>query len=108
MYRNATSLLFCVLGLTNSQKVEALPKECIQAETRVQSCPRLIYKQAAVAVPVLGVEKNGVICICLTDFEQVKSAQMSKLEQIDRQVTLQRVARKYQISEEELIKLIKH
>ncbi|MCF2949251.1 hypothetical protein L0668_14120 [Paraglaciecola aquimarina] len=108
MYKFTILLSIFLIGVVHVNQAKALPSKCIQSEERTKACPRLIYKQAAVAVPVLEVKKNDVICLCLTDLALVKNSKMSKLEEIDWQVTMQRIAQKYQISQEELIKLVKH
>ncbi len=92
-------------GLSYSQ---AIPKSCIQSPERTQVCPHQILKQAAVAVPSMNIEKGGVVCICLSDLEVGANLDKSKLAEIDRQVTIQRIATKYLISEQDLRKLVKH
>ena len=54
------------------------------------------------------VDKNDVICICLSDFKALRQTTSSKIEKIDQQVTLQRIAEKYQLSEQDILTLLKH
>jgi hypothetical protein len=102
------SALFCLLliGLTNV--VSAMPSKCLQAPERKTVCPHLIYKKAALPVALLGVEKGGVICICLHDFEALKNTPISKVEKIDQQVTFERLADKYQLSKQDVLTLIRN
>jgi hypothetical protein len=107
MYQMGVFLAVVLMTIVSARHAHALPNECIQATERTRACPHLIYKKASVAVPLLGVKKNGAICLCLTDLVDVKKTNKSKLELIDQEVTLQRMARKYKISEADLITLVK-
>ncbi|GAC21889.1 hypothetical protein GARC_4953 [Paraglaciecola arctica BSs20135] len=49
-----------------------------------------------------------VICICLSDLNALRNAVTSKVERIDQQVTLQRIAEKHQLSEQDIFTLIRH
>lgn len=98
--------LFAVWGL--ARQAHALPEECIQSPERTQACPHQIYKKAAVAVASINVNKGAVVCLCLTDLKDISDPDKSKLADIDRQVTLQRVAQKYRISEQDLANLLKY
>jgi len=102
-------VLFCsvlFVGLTTG--VYALPSKCLQAVERKNVCPHLIYKKAALPVALLGVDKGGVICICLSDLKALRSTTTGKLEQIDQQVTLERLAAKHQLSEQDIFTLIRN
>lgn len=100
-------LAVVLMTIVCSSHAQALPNECLRATERKSACPHLIYKKSSIAVPFLGVKKNGVICVCLTDFADVNKANKSKLELIDQEVTLQRMARKYKISQADLVTLVK-
>jgi len=108
MMKNRIVLFCCLLvfGLTKAAYV--LSSECLQAPERQNACPHLIYKKAALSVALLDVEKGGVICICLSDFKVLRNPTKSKVEQIDQQVTLQRVAEKYQLNEQDILTLIRY
>lgn len=92
-------------GLTNS--AYALPSECLQAPQRQLACPHMLYKSAALPIEVLNIKKNDVICICLSDLKALNNEAKSKVEEIDQQVTLQRLAKKYQLREEDILTLVK-
>lgn len=96
---------FLFAGL--SAVAQALPSKCLQAVERHNICPHFIYKKAALAVAVLDVDKGGVICICLSDLQVLRHTAMSQVEQIDHQVTLQRIANRYQLSEQDILTLIR-
>jgi hypothetical protein len=84
-----------------------LPSKCLQALDRQNVCPNLIYKKAALPVLLLDVEKGDVICICLTDFKTLKNIPASKVAQINQNVTLQQLAEKHHLSEQDLLTLIR-
>ncbi|WP_133468178.1 hypothetical protein [Paraglaciecola marina] len=86
----------------------AITKECLQAPSRTSSCPHLIYKRAALAVPSLGIAKHQVICICLSDINRNFNPQSNTVENIKQQVSIQRMAINYGLSEEEIVKLVKN
>lgn len=83
-------------------------KECIQAPSRTASCPHLLFKRAAVAVPSLGIAKHQVICICLSDLSRNFNPQSQAAESIKQQVLIQRMAINYGLSEKDIINLVKN
>jgi hypothetical protein len=97
------SLLF--VGLTTT--AYGLPSKCLQALERQNVCPHLIYKKAALPVALLDVEKGDVICICLTDFKGLRDIPVSKVGHINQKVTLQRLVEKHNLSEQDLLTLIR-
>lgn len=102
-------VVFCLIlliGLTT--EAEALPSKCLQVEERQSACPHILYKKAALAVRVLNVEKGDVICICLSDLKALKNAAASKVEQIQQKETLQRLAEKHQLTEQDIFTLIRN
>jgi hypothetical protein len=101
-------LFGCLLIVGLPTAAYALPSKCLQAVERQNVCPHLIYKKAALPVALLDVEKGDVICICLTDFKALRHTTASKVEQIDQQVTLKRVAEKYQLNEQDILALIRN
>ena len=106
--KNKIVLFGCLLFVELTNVAIALPTKCLQAPERQNVCPHLIYKQAALPVTLLDVDKNDVICICLSDFKALRQTTSSKIEKIDQQVTLQRIAEKYQLSEQDILTLLKH
>lgn len=102
-------LRFCGLGfVVLTTAVQALPSKCLQAAERQNVCPHLIYKKAALPVLPLEVNQGDIICICLSDFKVLKSTANSKVAQIDQQVTLQRIAKKYQLQEQDILSLLRY
>lgn len=101
------SRVLIVLGAFFCFQVYAIPEQCLQAPERIKTCPHLLYKKAAVGVSVIGVEKGQVICICLTDLQAVKNKRKNSIDEIERQKILEKLALKYEVSQEEIIKLVK-
>ena len=101
-------IAFCLLYVGLTTVVYALPSKCLQSPERQNVCPHLIYKKAALPVALLDVGKGGVICICLSDFKALRKTAMSKLGDIDQQVTLKRLAEKHQLSEQDILTLIRN
>jgi hypothetical protein len=106
--KNKIVLLSCLLFIGFAKVALALPTKCLQAPERQNVCPHIMYKKAALAVTLLGVEKGDVICICLSDLNALRDTATSKVEQIDQQVTLKRLAVKYQLSEQDIFTLIRN
>lgn len=101
--------LGCLLILAFLPDVaEALPSKCLQAVERKNACPHLIYKKAALDVPALDTVKGGIICICLTDLQALQQPSGSEVDKIDQQVTLERLAAKYQLNEQDIVTLLKN
>lgn len=98
----------CLLLLGLTKVAQALPAKCLQAVKRQKVCPHLIYKKAALPVPLLEVEQGDIICICLSDFNLLNSLANSKVEQIDQQVSLQRIAKQYQLNEQDIETLLRY
>jgi hypothetical protein len=85
----------------------ALPEQCLQAPERSKTCPHLIYKKAKVDVPIVGVKANEMICICLSDMPSLRLEAKGQLEKINQKVALSRLAAKLQLSEENLLSLLR-
>lgn len=100
-------ILFSLLLLVGLPTlVQALPSKCLQVEEMQKACPHIIYKKAALPVAVLDVEKGQIICICLSDLKALRNTATSKVEQINQKVTLQRMAEKHQLTEQDIVTLI--
>tara|TARA_R110002153_G_scaffold32537_7_gene98480 strand:- start:2737 stop:3063 length:327 start_codon:yes stop_codon:yes gene_type:complete len=108
MMNNRIVVFCCLLLLGLTANAYALPSKCLQAPERQNVCPHLIYKKAALAVASLDVKIGDVICICLSDFNALRNTVTSKVERIDQQVTLQRIAEKHRLSEQDIFTLIRH
>lgn len=98
------ALLF--VGLT--LPAQALPSKCLQAGEKQNICPHIIYKKAALPVALLDVEKGDVICMCLSDLKGLRNTKTSKLEQINQNTTLQRLAEKYELTEQDILTLVRN
>ncbi|MFT4940374.1 MAG: hypothetical protein ACI88A_003427 [Paraglaciecola sp.] len=98
-------IIFSILFL--SPTALALPENCLQLPERISACPHLIYKKAIVDVPILGIKANQMICICLSDLGSLRLQAHGKLAEIEQQVTLSRLAAKLQLSEQDLLALIR-
>ena len=101
-------LFCCLLFVGKTSLTYALPVKCLQSFERKNACPHIIYKQAALAVSVLGIEKGDVICICLSDFEALINPSTNAIELIDQKVTMHRLAGKYQLNEKDMLTLIRN
>jgi hypothetical protein len=93
-------------GLTTD--VHALPSKCLQAPARIAVCPHLIYKKSALPVMSLDVREGEVICICLSDFKVLNNTAVDNIKKIAQQVSLMRIADKHQLSEQDILTLIKY
>ena len=98
-------IIFSSIVLSHS--VLALPEKCLQLPERVSACPHLIYKKAKVDVPILGSKANQMICICLSDLGSLRLQAQGELAEIEQQVMLSRLAAKLQLTEQDLLVLIR-
>ena len=105
--KNRSVIFCCLLLVALTTGAHALPSKCLQAPERQNVCPHLIYKKAALAVALLDVDKGDIICICLSDLKVLSNTKTSKVAQIDQQATLQRMAKKYQLSTQDILTLVK-
>jgi hypothetical protein len=101
-------IICCLLFVGLPTVAYALPSKCLQSLERQNACPHLIYKKAAFSVPLLDVEKGDVICICLSDFKGLGNTATSKIEMVNQQVTFHRLAEKHQLSEQDILTLIRN
>jgi len=99
---------YCLIFVGLTTVAHALPTKCLQAPERQSVCPHLIYKKAALPVALLEVEQGDVVCICLSDLKALHSPAKNRVEQIDQQVTLQRIAKKYQLNEQDILTLLRN
>jgi hypothetical protein len=97
---------YLFVGLSTS--VHAISSSCLQDPERLDNCPHLIYKKAALPVVLLDVNKGDVICICLTDFKALGGTTAYKAQQVEQQISFKRVTQKYQLSEQDILILIRN
>ena len=57
---------------------------------------------------LLDVHKGGAICICLSDSKALNNLATGKVEQIEQNVSLILIAEKYQLSEQDILTLIRY
>ena len=103
--KNNRLIVFSCVFLSHS--VLALPEKCLQLPERISACPHLIYKKAKVDVPILDSKADEMICICLSDMGSLRLQAQGKLAEVEQQVTLSRLAVKLQLSEQNLLTLIR-
>lgn len=99
-------LFYLSVGLSSS--VHAISSTCLQDPERLGNCPHLIYKKAALPVVLLNVNKGDVICICLTDFKASGETTANKAQQVEQQISFKRVTQTYQLSEQDILMLIRN
>lgn len=102
----STRLVF--LSLFLALPVNALPESCLQVPERTQACPHLIYKRARVDVPIITTKAKEMICICLSDLAPLRIEAQDKLGKIKQQMMLTRMAEKLQLTEDDLLSLIRY
>ena len=99
-------VLFFALGVINV--VMALPSKCLQAESRENPCPHLLYKKAALKVESLDVKKCELICLCLTDLAALHHPAKSKVANINQQATFERLIEQHQLTEQDVLTLLRY
>ena len=100
--------LTCVLAAFCFQAQAVLPDTCIQDPQRSQACPRIIYKSADLPDPKTGKMSNRVICICLTDFQDLLIVPDNEVDRKIKQMRIQSWTAQLGISEETLKELIQY
>lgn len=86
----------------------ALPETCIQDPQRSTECPRLIYKSASLPDPQTGRENRQLVCICLTDFEDLLTEENNDVSRKMKEMRINSWTAQLGISEEKLKELIKY
>lgn len=86
----------------------ALPESCIQDPQRSTECPRLIYKSAYLPDPQTGKEQKQLVCICLTDFEDLLIQESDEVAQKIKEMRIKSWTAQLGITEEKLKDLIKY
>jgi hypothetical protein len=49
-----------------------VPEQCVQSVQRSDVCPNVLYKRSPVDLLPFSVQKGDMVCLCLTDFAQVR------------------------------------
>lgn len=99
-------LLLSLLSVTPSVLAQ-VPEECLQLPERTEFCPNVLYKRSPVDVPQLNIRTNEMVCICMADFAELRIAASTEQGKIDQQVALSRAAFKLDMSEQDLLTLIR-
>ena len=106
--RKLVSLATVVLLSATSFYSDALPESCIQDPQRRTECPRIIYKNATLPDPQSGADKNQLVCICLTDFEDLLLEEEDDVARQVKQLRINSWTAQLGITEEQLRDLIKY
>lgn len=85
----------------------ALSDQCLQLPQRTQACENLLYKKSPMDVPQLAVQQGEVICLCLSDLRSASDAQLSAVEKIDIQADWLQLSRHYQLTEQQILRLLR-
>jgi hypothetical protein len=94
--------------LASTQVVASVPAECIQLPSRQQSCPHLLYKKSALAIPKLGVQPNDMICICLSDMAIVLTQSTRPEAQLDKLKALEQFQQAFALDEKQIKALVRY
>ena len=100
------NLLFGSAALMLPFAATALSEQCLQLPQRNQACAHLLYKRSPIDVPQLAVKQGEVICLCLSDLRSVSDAQLSAVEKIDIQADWLQLSRHYQLTEQQILRLV--
>lgn len=98
-----------ILGFFIAQPVmaQSMPDSCLQLPKRQDVCPNLLYKKAPIAVVQTNTEAGEIMCICMSDFNSLRIDAQSSIDKINQQVDLSRAADALDISEQDLLTLIR-
>lgn len=88
--------------------VLAVAQSCIQLPSRTQACPHVIYKKVGVDVPLVAAHATDMICLCLSDLKGLRLATKHSLLQGEQHLLFTRMAQQLQLSEQDLITLIRN
>lgn len=97
-------LMFTATGVVFAQE---LPTLCVQVPQREAVCPNLLYKRSPIDVGMTNTKQGEVVCICMADFAKIRRPANSQTESVNQQVALSRLAAKVDLSEQDLLTLIR-
>lgn len=89
-----------------SFSVAGLPEQCLQQPARTEACPHLLYKKSKFDVPILGVKKGEIICLCRTDIPNSDNT-LTEVEKINVRVNWRYLTEYYQLSQQEILDLLR-
>lgn len=87
---------------------QSLPTDCIQEPSRTSVCPRLIYKSAELPHPQTRQLETRIVCICLADFDDLLLPANNDVEQKMKEMRMKSLTAQLQITEEQLLDLVKY
>ena len=102
------SLLLVIFIFQFKLAAQEMPSTCIQSPQRTDVCANLLYKRAAIDLDGLAIKEGDMVCICLSDFADLRLEATTEQGKIDQLVAASRAATSLQISETELLNLLRH
>ena len=85
----------------------ALSEQCLQLPQRSQACENLLYKKSPIDIPLLAVKRGEAVCLCVSDLRSVNAPQLSAVEKIDIQADWLQLTRHYQLTEQQILRLVR-
>ncbi|MCC2617663.1 hypothetical protein LJ739_15525 [Aestuariibacter halophilus] len=96
-----------IIAISTVATAQQLPTVCVELPTRTEVCDNLLYKRSPVDVPLTSTQKGEIVCICMTDFSDLRLPAKGELDIIDQQVSLDRAARALEMDQQTLLELIR-
>ena len=100
-------LWITALTCTLVSSAHAVPEQCLQLPERTEICDHTLYKRSPVDVPATNVKKGEMVCLCMADFLPLRIEADSEVAKIEQQVELSRSAKKLNMTEQDLLTLIR-
>ncbi|MBU3019496.1 hypothetical protein KO519_17610 [Paraglaciecola agarilytica] len=94
-------------GLLFCNNAQAVPEQCLQSSARSETCPHLLYKRSPIDIAKLSVKTGEMMCLCLSDVAGMRGASEEDLSRPKLLVSLRRLAGDWDLSESELLRLIR-
>lgn len=98
------TLWFLPFAVANAQE---LPEQCVQLPERNSACPNVLYKRAPLSIESLSIEQGEVVCICMADFIDLRLEATTEQGKVDQLVSGSRASSKLNITETELLTLLR-
>ena len=102
-----SALWITALTCSMSPFAQAVPEQCLQLPERTEICDHTLYKRSPVDVPATNVKKGEMVCLCMADFLPLRIEADSEVAKIEQQVELARSAKKLNMTEQDLLTLIR-
>lgn len=84
-------------------QLAALPEQCIEIPDRNYPCPHIIYKSLK-----KDNQEKELVCVCLSDFEILITPPANDKERISQKMALKQYTAILDLTEEELLELIRY